>query len=278
MQLTSAPASSSRRRFLAHSLGAAAVVAASASAPLILTSRKSIVRASSFPPFDTSGIGTANLNNFTATFLAMANDMYDTGSTSASNFNNAQEYWGILYGQLSSSGFDSAALTYLSNGAPDVDPQLNPLYNLLVENGLKQGWGYFYHYLNGVINPLFSSNAAPAINTYGLPDSNYGHQCALAHWGTGAAAIKPAGLPPNESPSICIPISLGVSPSCAGPSPAGGSPGASENFCWWLNAFLAYAGIMAIPLSLEGAAFPPLGIGMGIAVAFAGVFAAGFCG
>lgn len=277
MQMIPAPASS-RRGLLAKSLGAEAAVAASASAPLILTSRKSIVRASSFPSFNTSGIGLANLNNFTATFLAMANNMYDTGSTSASNFNNAQNYWGILYGQLSSSGFDSAALTYLSNGAPDADPQLNPLYNLLVGNGLGQGWGYFYHNLNGVINAQFNSNAAPAINTYGLPDSNYGHQCALAHWGTGAAAIKPAGLPPSKSPSICIPVSLGVPPSCGGGSPGGGGPGTSENFCWWLNAFLAYVGIMAIPLSLEGAAFPPLGLGLGIAVAFAGAFSAGFCG
>ena len=68
----------------------------------------------------------------------------------------------------------------------------------------------------------------------------------------------------------------GVAPDCA-PLGGGGSPGFSEDFCWWMNGFLAYVGIMAIPLSLEGAAFPPLGVGLGIAAAFAGAFSWAFC-
>jgi hypothetical protein len=65
----------------------------------------------------------------------------------------------------------------------------------------------------------------------------------------------------------------GVSPAARLPPSGAGSPGESEDFYWWLDGFLAYVGIMAIPLSLEGAAFPALGVGMGVAVAFAAAFA-----
>lgn len=123
MLATSSPASAAtRRKFLVRS----AAIAGGVAAPLILTSRKSIVRASSFPSFNTGAIGTANLNNFTATFLAMANDMYHKGSTSTTNLSNASQYWGVLYPQLVTSGFDEAAVQYINAGVPDADPQLNP--------------------------------------------------------------------------------------------------------------------------------------------------------
>lgn len=156
----------------------------------------------------------------------------------------------------------------------------------MVSHGLQQGWGYFYNYLNGQLNPKFNSNVMPAFNTWGVPSSNYGHQCALAHYGNGGSSVPdeprlPAVGLGKMRPAYCaLPLIERVNPApdCLLPEPPdGGLPGGGEDFCWWLNGFLAYIGIMAIPLSLEGAAFPPLGIGMGVAAAFASVFAWAFC-
>lgn len=218
----------------------------------------------------------------------MANNMYHNGNTSGANLETAQQEWGALYEQLLTSGFDSAAIEYINSGVPDAGPQLNPLYNTLVSSGLQQGWGYFYNNLNGKLNPLFNTNVISAFNTWGMPQSNYGHQCAVAHWGSGASVAKPAQLPPvgkgklrpqgKLTPGCIIEPEGSLSPACEGGDPGGGDPGGNEDFCWWMDGFLAYIGIMAIPLSLEGAAFPPLGLGLGIAAAFAAAFAWAFCG
>jgi len=274
-----------RRGFLIRSLGTAAAFALGAGAPLVLTSRKSVVRASGFPSFNTSGISASTLSNFTSTFLGLANDIYSSGTTSASALNNGQQLWGELYQQLLTSGFDSAAVEYIQEGVPDPDPQINPLYNALVSNGLQQGWGYFYaHIGGGLLNSAWTNYGVPPIDQYGVPDTNYGHQCSLAHFATvlGGSATMPSQ---KSYPPIGRGLLRGPSPACGGGGEAVGplcapppdTPGESEDWCFYLNAFMAYVGIMAIPLSLEGAAYPPLGVGLGIGVAFASAFLVAFC-
>jgi len=270
---------SNRRDFLSRASGAAAALGIFGSSALVLAPRKSRAQ-SSFPPFNQSAISPSTLSSFTSTFLGMANDVYNTGSTAPSNLTSAATIWGSLYGQLEESGFNSSMVTYINEGVPQADPQFQSLYNLLQQNGLQQSWTYFSQKMRvgqGYVNSLFTDNVEPPFNQYGVPDTNYGHQCAISHFASvsGASVAVPSGpvVKGSTGKGQIHPANHPIEGGGGG----GGAPGGSEDFCFYMNGFLAYAGIMAIPLSLEGAACPPLGIGLGIGVAFASAFAFAFC-
>ena len=83
--------------------------------------------------------------------------------------------------------------------------------------------------------------------------------------------LRPKNLPAVRLVKVDNPPNLEYPPA---PDPGGTD---KETICWYLNAALAYIGVMAIPLSVEGAAIPPLGAGLGFFTAVAAVFSAGFC-
>ncbi len=224
---------------------------------------------------------------------SLANSIYHTGSVSGNTLNTAQEQWGTVYEQLLSCGFDSAAVEWVNQGGvPNVDANLlGQLYRYLCTNaGLTQGYGYFYHNLYGainasVLNEKWTGCSWPTIQSYGVPQSNFGHQVALAHFaqqlGGSSAELSDAPLTWPAIGRVQLtdrPASIGRIQPANRPAPPPPPGRGSEDYCWYINAFLAYVGIMAIPLGLEGAAFPPLGTGLGIAVAFASAFSWGFCG